>query len=74
MGICVLCNNLVRSNISLDGKSSECYRCCVKKFDQENIQSFWSLTNVSKPCKTIKDIQEKCDSWDDRLKPKQDVK
>jgi hypothetical protein len=70
MGICVLCNNLVRSNLSFDGKSRECFTCSKKKYDSTDTQSFWSLLNVSKPCKEIRDIQEKCDSWDDRLKPK----
>lgn len=70
MGICVLCNNLVRQNLNIGGKPIECYTCSKDKFNIQDALGFWSFNDVSKPCKSVKGIAENCDCWDDRLKPK----
>jgi len=70
-GKCVLCNNLNKKEMVYEGKPIECYRCSVGKYDgQDKLEWFYSLNSVLKPCKSVKDIEEECDSWDDRLKPK----
>lgn len=69
-GICVICKNLTKKEMLIDGKKLESCTCSVGKYDQNGLQGYYSLNSVIKQSKAIKTIQENCDSWDDALKGK----
>ena len=67
-GICVLCNNLLGSEMILNDELYSTCRCSKGKFDNNGVQGFFSQKNVLKTCKSISEIQGKCEVWDDRMK------
>jgi hypothetical protein len=69
-GKCIICGNLERKTIYFDDKELEGCRCIVGKYDRETMMGFYSLNIVAKSSKAVKEVEDKCDSWDDRLKPK----
>jgi hypothetical protein len=70
MGICVLCNNLIGKRFILDDKPIDGCVCSKGKFQKGGIESVYTIENVTRQSKTIKEIQDGCEFWDDRLKPK----
>jgi len=70
MGICVLCNNLEGRKFVLDDRQIDGCVCSKGKFAKGGIESIYTIENVTKQSKSVKEIGENCDSWDDRLKPK----
>ncbi len=69
-GICVLCNNLSGDKLVLNDEQYEVCRCLQGEFDKDGVKGYYSQKQMLKPCKSVTEIQEKCDKWDDRLKPK----
>ena len=73
-GICVLCNNLEGKAIILNDEQIDCCRCKIGKYDKDGVEGFYSRMKVQKEVKSIKEIEESCDKWDDRLKAKSQEK
>jgi len=72
-GKCVLCNNLESAKVFINGKEYDCGVCSVGCFGDlkpKESQVFFTMDAILKPSKEVKCIEEKCDKWDDRLKPK----
>jgi hypothetical protein len=69
-GICVLCNNLSGDKLNLNDELFEVCHCIQGKFDKDGIKGYFTQKQTLKPCKSVAEIQDKCDKWDDRLKPK----
>ncbi len=69
-GICALCNNLEGVNIYLNDELLENCHCKAAKYNKDGIEGYYSKRQVLKQSKSISEIQDKCDSWDDRLKGK----
>jgi hypothetical protein len=72
-GKCVLCNNLKAAKIFLNGKEYDSCICIAGWFGDlkpKDVQSYFTMDAILKPSKEIKEIEEKCDKWDDRLKAK----
>ena len=71
-GVCAICNNLEKSGVVVDDKVYDSCACRKGKFlkTDESISRLYTLGVVLKPNKILKDIQDSCDCWDDRLKGK----
>ncbi len=67
---CVLCTQLEKKEFILDDKKVECAFCLKEKYNKDGQLGFYSMSNVLKSSKSVKEIEENCDCWDDRLKPK----
>jgi hypothetical protein len=48
----------------------EASHCVKAKFDKDGVCGYHSIEAILKPSKSVKEIEDNCDSWDDRLKPK----
>jgi hypothetical protein len=69
-GKCIICNNLERKVFNFDDKLFDGCGCSVGKYDKDKVIGFYSLSSVTKSSKSIKEIEDECDSWDDRFKTK----
>lgn len=69
-GKCALCNNLEGLKFIIDDKMVEASHCVKAKFDKDGVCGYHSIEAILKPSKSVKEIEDNCDSWDDRLKPK----
>lgn len=69
-GKCILCNNLSGKTFKIDDKEYNCGYCSKGKYRNNGIESYFSMDKIIKSVKAVSEIEENCDSWDDRLKPK----
>jgi len=68
-GKCIICGNLEEKDIAIEGKVLQVFHCKEGVYDGDAPNYFY-LKSVSRPCKAIKDFEDNCDKWDDRLKGK----
>jgi hypothetical protein len=69
-GVCILCNNLEEKSIIFNGALMEGCRCSKGHYDENEMPGYFSRLSLMKQTKFVRDIQDKCDDWDDRLKGK----
>ena len=69
-GKCILCNNLEGKKIILNDEVIDCARCNIGKFDKDGVHGYFSISKILKSYKSIVEIEDECDKWDDRMKPK----
>jgi len=71
-GTCVYCKNLEGKNFGLNDEICDTARCSKGKYDKDNLECYYSKRQIARQCKSVMEIQDKCDSYevDYRFSPK----
>jgi len=67
---CIMCNNIEGKNLVIDGKPFEGCNCSKGKYIIDGVQNYFTVSSLRKDIKPLKEIEDKCELWDYKLKPK----